>query len=317
MPLADRNILITPNRGASTEPTIRFTGADTSTSATITLRVLNSGTVGTLSFEGSAGQLFSLSDSFAGTIFSVNDVSGIPSIEVLDTGEIRMAQYNGFVDILSSTSATSTNSGALQVVGGVGIGGDLYVGGTIVGNVSGTITTSSTINTVLRTSTATHFLTFVDSNNSSASAENLYTTSSVAVNPGSGNVSLNTTPSTYRLDVNGTVRVSGILSAQQTISVTSATTNLDFSQYDHFLLNMTTNTTLTVSNLSYKIGCTGNILFRQDVTGGRTFTKATEMKTPLGGAAIAQVTSSNALSLLTYYVVDSSTAIVNYIGNFA
>jgi len=237
MPLADRNILITPNRGASTEPTIRFTGADTSTSATITLRVLNSGTVGTLSFEGNSGQLFSLSDSFAGTIFSVNDVSGIPSLEVLDTGLIKMAQYNGYVSILSNIATTSTTTGALLVTGGVGVG--------------------------------------------------------------------------------GMIKAAGISTAQQTITVNTSTTNLDFSLYDHFLLNMSTNTTLTVSNAAFKIGCTGNILFRQDATGGRTFTKATEMKTPLGGAAIAQVTSSNALSLLTYYVVDSSTLIVNYIGNFA
>jgi hypothetical protein len=137
MALSDKNILITPSVGAATDPTIRFVGADASSSATITLRVLNTGTVGTLSFEGSSGQLFSLSDTMSGTIFSVNDISGIPSIEVLDTGEIRMAQYSGFVDILSATSATSTNSGALQVVGGVGIGGNLYVGGTIFGTISG------------------------------------------------------------------------------------------------------------------------------------------------------------------------------------
>ena len=134
MALNDKNILITPSVGAATDPTIRFVGADASSSATITLRVVNTGTVGTLSFEGATGQLFSISDTMSGTIFSVNDVSGIPSIEVIDTGEIKMAQYGGFVDILSSTNASSTNSGALQVVGGVGIGKDVWVGGTIYSN---------------------------------------------------------------------------------------------------------------------------------------------------------------------------------------
>jgi hypothetical protein len=56
---------------------------------------------------------------------------------VFDTGEVRLAQYNGFVDILNPLQATSTNSGALQVVGGVGIGGNLWVGGTINGSISG------------------------------------------------------------------------------------------------------------------------------------------------------------------------------------
>jgi hypothetical protein len=40
--------------------------------------------------------------------------------------------------VYPTTTATSTDSGALQVIGGAGIGGDLYVGGNIYGNFSGT-----------------------------------------------------------------------------------------------------------------------------------------------------------------------------------
>jgi hypothetical protein len=71
--------------------------------AEIKLRTLDDGT---LSFEGSAGQLFSITDSMSGTIFSVNDISGIPSIEVLDTGNVRLAQYGGNVGIGTSTPAS-------------------------------------------------------------------------------------------------------------------------------------------------------------------------------------------------------------------
>ena len=95
---SDKNILITPNVGSASNPTIRFTGSDNSP---ITLRVLDSAT---LSFEGSTGQLFSITDGFTGTIFSVNDISGIPSIEVLDTGLVKLSQYIGNVSIGSSTS---------------------------------------------------------------------------------------------------------------------------------------------------------------------------------------------------------------------
>lgn len=95
---SDKNILITPNTGSSTaNPTIRFTGSD---NVPITLRVLDSATV---AFEGSAGQLFSVTNSLSGTIFSVNDVSGIPSIEVLDTGLIKFAQYGGNIAVGAST----------------------------------------------------------------------------------------------------------------------------------------------------------------------------------------------------------------------
>jgi hypothetical protein len=54
---------------------------------TVTTSMLNSGA---LSFTGSTGQLLSVTNSFTGTIFSVNDVSGVPSIEVLDTGVIKL-----------------------------------------------------------------------------------------------------------------------------------------------------------------------------------------------------------------------------------
>jgi hypothetical protein len=57
-------------------------------------------------------------------------------------------------------------------------------GGTTVG-------TSTQVQTVLRTTNASHFLTFVDSNNASATAETVYTTSSFSINPGTGVTQLN------------------------------------------------------------------------------------------------------------------------------
>ena len=49
---------------------------------------------GTLSFEASAGQLFSITNNLtSGSIFSVNDVSGIPSIDVDADGTVLIAPY--------------------------------------------------------------------------------------------------------------------------------------------------------------------------------------------------------------------------------
>ena len=75
--------------------------------STITSKMLDAGT---LSFEGTVGQLFSITNSMTGTIFSVNDISGIPSIEVLDTGVVKLAQYSGFVAYGVSPSLTATGS---------------------------------------------------------------------------------------------------------------------------------------------------------------------------------------------------------------
>jgi hypothetical protein len=73
--------------------------------------------LGTLSFEGNTGQLFSVTDSMTGVIYSVNDVSGIPSIEVYDTGQIRLAEYSGRILVGTSTDFDSTSK--LQVNGAV------------------------------------------------------------------------------------------------------------------------------------------------------------------------------------------------------
>ncbi len=90
-------ITITPNDGSTTagqDPTIKFQGTGNSTD--ITLRVAADGSI---SIEGSAGQLMSITDSLSGTIWAVNDISGIPSIEVLDTGLVKLSEYNGSVQI--------------------------------------------------------------------------------------------------------------------------------------------------------------------------------------------------------------------------
>jgi hypothetical protein len=114
---SDKNIVITPNVGSTTaDPQIVFSGANASLGPqNITLKAYPTSN-GTLSFEGSAGQLFSITNSLSGTIFSVNDVSGIPSIEVLDTGVVRIAQYSG--NVLIGT-ATDNGTDKVQVVGNV------------------------------------------------------------------------------------------------------------------------------------------------------------------------------------------------------
>jgi hypothetical protein len=139
---SDKNIVITPNKNSAADnPKIVFSGADAATgpqNITLTAYPLNSGTV---SFDGSAGQLFSLTNTLSGTIFSVNDISGIPNIEVLENGNVRLAQYNGRVilgnaidneqstlQVSGAIPSNSQLSGTMVVSGGVGISGDVYAG---------------------------------------------------------------------------------------------------------------------------------------------------------------------------------------------
>tara|TARA_A100001388_G_scaffold272142_1_gene252011 strand:+ start:303 stop:1526 length:1224 start_codon:yes stop_codon:yes gene_type:complete len=117
MAIADKNILITPNISGilGNQPNVVFTGADSSigdsAAITVTARPENSGT---LSFTGTAGQLFSITNSLEGTIFAVNDVSGIPSLEIDDAGVIKMAEFNGRILL---GGATDDSTSLLQLNG--------------------------------------------------------------------------------------------------------------------------------------------------------------------------------------------------------
>ena len=94
-----KDIVITPFRGdANNVPTIRLSSGDATTNSDMNVRFYATSN-GALSFEGPSGQMFSITNDMTGTIYSVNDISGIPSIEVDANGLIKFAQYGGNVGI--------------------------------------------------------------------------------------------------------------------------------------------------------------------------------------------------------------------------
>lgn len=100
---SDKDILITPNKGTTSLPELSFIGQ---VNSPIKLRVLDDNT---LSFEGSAGQLFSINNNLTtGTIFAVSDVSGVPSISVDASGPVKLVPFNG-VAMVGGTTTTSSN----------------------------------------------------------------------------------------------------------------------------------------------------------------------------------------------------------------
>lgn len=104
---------------------------------------------------GSAGQLHYQSATGV-TAFVTNGTAG----QVLVSGGTGAPVYQSTMTLAGSTAATSTNSGALQVVGGVGIGGDLYVGGEIVATkltiqLTTVTTTLVTTDDIIRTTNST------------------------------------------------------------------------------------------------------------------------------------------------------------------
>jgi hypothetical protein len=77
------NILITPGSAS-----IQFSG---SASSTIRLQVENSGSI---AFYGNSGSLFGITDSLSGSLMSVNDVSGLPILEVFSDDRVVMGTFN-------------------------------------------------------------------------------------------------------------------------------------------------------------------------------------------------------------------------------
>jgi hypothetical protein len=103
-----RRVVTTPNITFSNtniaSPKLIFTPSGITTPP-IGLNILTSSTgsntgIATLSFEGSAGQLFSITDVLdSGVIFSVNDIGGLPLIEADASGVVSLARYGTSVDV--------------------------------------------------------------------------------------------------------------------------------------------------------------------------------------------------------------------------
>ena len=98
-----------------TSPNIEFKESNQGSAISATMTDLTS----TLSFEGNAGQLFSITDSLGGTLFAVSDISGIPSLEIDDQGSVRISEFNGYLvvggDSALGAKGVTIQSGAIQI----------------------------------------------------------------------------------------------------------------------------------------------------------------------------------------------------------
>jgi hypothetical protein len=134
--------------------------ATTSTHITQVPYTINNGT---LSWEGSAGQLFSITNNLtSGSIFSVNDVSGIPSIDVDADGTISLAPFGGTVVLkqVSETVANNFNTVLAPSSGTLTI--DVSLGTIVLGDLNASITTWAFTNFPTTNSRATRIMVIID-----------------------------------------------------------------------------------------------------------------------------------------------------------
>jgi len=151
------NILINPNSGimefstgvaggSSFIPTLNFTGGS-SYSARLThdnfggLNIVSYTTGSGISYsgierfsiDGNNGRLFSVTDNLSGSLFSVNDIAGLPIIEAFDDNTVVMGAYNRNDFVLTGNSL---GLGGLPNTGTT----KLYVSGNML--LSGILTTN-------------------------------------------------------------------------------------------------------------------------------------------------------------------------------
>jgi hypothetical protein len=196
------NILITPGSAS-----IQFSG---SAANTIRLQVEPSGSV---AFYGNSGSLFGITDSLSGSLMSVNDISGLPILEVFSDDRVVMGTYNQNTLVVSGSRVGigTASPGTLLDVNGVARATTFtstQATGTAPFSVSST-TAVSNLNADLLD--GYHAASFYLASNPSGYTTNTGTVTSVA---GTGTVS--------GLSLSGTVTTTGNITLGGTLSVAAS-----------------------------------------------------------------------------------------------
>jgi len=96
---------------ASASVDVRVTGSLSVLSGSIT--AYKSGSTGddvVMAIDGAQGRLFEVTDQLSGSLFSVNDISGIPIFEVFSDDTVNIGTFNNEAIIVSGDTCTATGS---------------------------------------------------------------------------------------------------------------------------------------------------------------------------------------------------------------
>ena len=240
---------------------------------------------GTLSWEGSAGQLFSITNNLtSGSIFSVNDVSGIPSIDVDANGIVSLASFGGNVGV-GTTNPTSK----LDVIGDVRVSG-VVTATTFVGALTGTATTTTNIPNLTGDITSVNSVTSIaagvivnaDINASAGIVDTKLATISTALkvsNSATTATNANTASAIVARDASGNFSA-GTITANLT-GTASSTTNIPN------LTGAITSVNTTTSLGSFTSAQLATALTDETGSGAAVFATSPTLVTPVLGAATA------------------------------
>ena len=234
---------------------------------------------------------------FAGTDTAVSSNSGT-SITIWNTSTLQTVSDRGnsttnTILILNAASASSTNSGALQIVGGVGIGQDLYVGGALYQQGQQVLTTATVNQFANQTSITAGTDTAVSTSTGAITIWNTSTLQTVTDRGATTNNSISVTNATIATSTNsgalqvaggvgigGNLYVGGEIVAQKltieltTVTTTQVTTDDIISTYN---ITNATNTNSGALQIAGGAGIGGNLYVGSTIysSGNEVLTTAT------------------------------------------
>ncbi len=286
----------------------------------ISLNVLSDNS---LSFEGSSGQLLSISNNLSsGIIYSINNISGLPLLRANADGTVSMGEFSGNIGVGTSTPQFKLHViGNTNITGGFGVSGltSLSGGLGVTGhvNLSSTLVVQSNTNivgglgvtgaTVLRSTVQSLGVVTVNdnTNSTSSSSGSLIVTGGVGVsgnlNVGTGMTVLgvmhaasnaNSTSSTSgSLIVTGGIGISGRIFGGTGLSILGgATFNSTITINNASVLNSTLYIGGATIIQSGGLGVTGGIIISQ---GGLGVTGATVLRSTLSVLGTASFATIN------------------------
>ena len=108
-------ILRAPTSSLDVAGTTRLSGSFNTAASGSILTVIGSGSTQPIfTVQGSQGELFSITDSLSGSLFSVNDISGLPILEVFSDNTTLIGDYQDPM-LITTKKVTMTNSGSFVV----------------------------------------------------------------------------------------------------------------------------------------------------------------------------------------------------------
>jgi len=113
----------------------------------------------------------------------------------------------------------------------------------------------------------------------------------------------------------GTTISGSISRTSDTVTISSNTASVDFSNNDNFIINAGSDFKFDWTVGSGNVGQSGTIIINNTADATPDILPSIT-KTP-DGAEILFVTASGTTSILSYYVAATGSVLVNYIGNFA